>query len=528
MPQLLHQLGENNLDYNNLQAAMCFHHGQFNESMKFFLKCHQINNEKPDFLTNIAVCLAKLKRPKDAVKILLINFDKYPSLHWAQLLYQITDETPKGDKAIAPSQLVYDAILAGKLTDKNIIMRCADFWGERDFAMAAKIYEIGLQYYPNELGIINNYAVLSRDLQDLKRTGELYDMAEKLEKNNPVIGLNKGYYLLTKGDFKNGWAGHELRYNTGRVNRSLPELRGNEWAGPAESLHAKNILIYAEQGYGEGIMFSRFLYNFGTLPDSMKPNKIIVLCQLGLERILHDSFGSKYGINIIATHPEWMQPGRFPADYDTHCPLLSLPYKFGINNSNGVDLKPFKYPYFDVNPRLREKFKKPLQQFGKNKFKIGFVWSGNPRQHDKEASSMNSRRSMDFDLLLPIINNPRVASYSFQVGDGLTKAEPYFASGQMFNCGEYSGDFADCAAMMSVMDLIISVDTSPCHLAGAIGKPVWLLNRFDSCWRWGFQGMTTPIYESMRIFRQAKPFDWAGLMQEIIALLPRYIENAPK
>ncbi len=514
------QFGQDHTEVIQLQAALAFHQENFSQSLQYFLQLNKQDPKKLEIIANIAICLMKLKLPHQAQKVLVDKFAMNPTIEWAKLIYQFHGNNHRHESLMPATKVLSEAIIAGTENNLYIMSLVADFWQDWDFDTADKIYQIAIKTHPQDIGLQNNYAVFCRDSHQSAKSVQIFEQLRAQIPNNAVINLNYAYTLLSNGSMDKGWELHEARYETGRVTRALSAFKGEEWQGLSQGLHAKNILIYAEQGFGEGLMFSRFIYNFAALPDNMKPNKIVVFCQLGLERLFHDSFG-KYGVNFIATHPEWLDPKKFPANYDYHAPLLSLPHKFRIGNK----VQSLKSPYLVANPRLIEKFRKNLQDFGKNKFKIGLIWSGNPRHHDTEAATMNRRRSMDFDLLLPLINNPKIACYSFQVGDGLAKAQAYFTQGKLFNCGEYSGDFADAAAMMHQMDLILSVDTSPCHLAGGLGKPIWLLNRYDSCWRWHMQGEETDLYPTMRIFRQITPFNWQSVMNQVIIALEQHINR---
>ena len=383
-----------------------------------------------------------------------------------------------------------------------------------DFTMAEAYYEEICQRYPRSVYLLNNYVLLLRDNHHAEKALEYYKILDQIVPNEPIITVNKGYCYLTIGDYKKGLACHEKRFDTGIVQRIITydtqPKHAREWEGVHDNLFNEDLLIYAEQGFGEGLMFSRFIQYFLRMERHQAPRSITLLCQLGLERLFCYNFG-KFGIQILPAH-EQMEDTGILYQYTRHVPLMSLPYKIGIEQPIGVE-----GGYLSVNPEWVEDFKMLVPP--SSRYKIGIIWQGNPRLHDEQASAMNIRRSCPLAYLDTLINHQNFDIYSLQVGQTQEEIAPYIQQQKIIDLGGYCGDFADCGSLMTLMDYIITVDTGTCHLAGALDKPTLLLNRYDSCWRWGYHGSKTAWYPSMTIFRQHKAFDWKSVMHDLIEFL---------
>jgi hypothetical protein len=201
--------------------------------------------------------------------------------------------------------------------------------------------------------------------------------------------------------------------------------------------------------------------------------------------------------------------------YDFHCPLMSLPHHLRV----GADARCLHgtAPYLTAAPEAELEW---LRRVGASPgLKVGLVWAGNSREHDPQHAAIDARRSISLAQMAPILSIPGCSFFSLQKGPASAKLRESGQRIQDFSA-EWS-DFADTAAMIANLDLIISVDTAVAHLAGAMGKPVWLLNRFDSCWRWLLHRDDSPWYSSLRQFRQPTPGDWQAVVAAVAAALGR-------
>jgi hypothetical protein len=194
--------------------------------------------------------------------------------------------------------------------------------------------------------------------------------------------------------------------------------------------------------------------------------------------------------------------------FDLHCALLSLPAILGTT----LDTIPTT-PYLTPDPPAAKHWRERLR--GRPGLKVGLVWSGGQRPEQPGAAAIDRRRSVTLAAMAPLAEVPGITFISLQKGPPAAQAAAPPSGMTILDITAELDDFADTAALMDDLDLVISVDTSVAHLAGALGKPVWLLNRFDTCWRWLLDRDDSPWYPTLRQFRQPAPGDWASVMRAI-------------
>jgi ADP-heptose:LPS heptosyltransferase len=260
-------------------------------------------------------------------------------------------------------------------------------------------------------------------------------------------------------------------------------FKGTKWDG--SSLEGKKILILSEQGFGDTINFIRF---FPLIKE--KKGYIILECKKELRKLFEDSFK----IDEVVEKKGDFAPN---VNFDFYIHLMSLPRIFGTNLSN----IPNRFPYLFADKELAKKFK---SQFDKDHFNVGVVWAGNPEQvNDK-------KRSTKFEKFKILKDISKVKLYSLQKGEAAKELDNWAVDlSDQINC------FADTAAIIDNLDLIITVDTSVAHLAGAMGKRVWILLAFSSDWRWLLDRRDSPWYPSAKLFRQPKLGDWDSVFDEV-------------
>lgn len=291
--------------------------------------------------------------------------------------------------------------------------------------------------------------------------------------------------LLTQGDFLEGFREYEWRWK--RPNRSPRPFSQPKWQG--EDLTGKTILIHAEQGLGDTLQFIRFLPQV-----QERGGRVLMECQPALVRLLGQLPGIAQIIPRDAALPE----------FDVHAPLLSLPHILGTT----LDTLPAKVPY--LHPV--SEFTLPPAPAG-TRLKVGLVWAGNPNNpNDRD-------RSLPLPELLPLLRLPEIAWYSLQKGDRATDLNTLPDDLPIIDLNDHLQDFADTAAAIAQLDQVITVDTAVAHLAGALGKPVWVLLCYAPDWRWMGDRSDSPWYPTARLFRQPAPGDWASVFQAIAPLL---------
>ncbi len=296
--------------------------------------------------------------------------------------------------------------------------------------------------------------------------------------------MNLAFALLLTGQFEEGWREFEWR----RRRAGRPERRTGlpEWDGRPVDEGA--ILLYAEEGFGDTIQFVRYAPLVRRLCG-----KVVVECQQGLDRLLRTAPGVDAAV----------AGGTAVAGAVCEAPLLSLPRILGLGGGSA----PAGTPYLAADPELAACYGRLLVPDGR--LRVGIVWAGNP-------SHRNDRnRSVPLERLRPLFEADRVAAFSLQVGPKAAELASLGAAAAAADLGGLLRDFSDTAAVIENLDLIISVDTAVAHLAGALGKPVWLLLPFAPDWRWGLQSPVTPWYPTMRIFRQPRPGDWENVAASV-------------
>lgn len=353
---------------------------------------------------------------------------------------------------------------------------------ERRYADAVAHFRAGLAYAPHDVELLSNLGVMLQKINSMDEAEHVFRQAIALNPQHINAHFNLALGLLLKGRFPEGWKEYEWRL---RIKNRLPTMFTQlEWDGVA--LAGKSILLRAEQGFGDTFQFVRY----APLVKAAG-GKVVLECQPGLKRLLLRS----PGIDVIAERPASGPP---LVSFDAHLPLLSLPRIFNTD----LATIPCALPYIHPEPWLVERWAARLAQ--DNKRRIGIVWGGRPTHEDDLNRSC---KPSDFAQLAGMAN---VTLYSLQKGGPPQDVEALQKLG-IVDLEPEIDDFADTAAAIANFDLVICVDTSVAHLAGAMGKPVWIVLPFAPDFRWLAQGETSPWYPSARLFRQPESKDWESV-----------------
>jgi tetratricopeptide (TPR) repeat protein len=353
--------------------------------------------------------------------------------------------------------------------------------------------EAVLQARPDAADALNNLGAVFQDMGQTDLAMTTLTRALELAPSVPEIRWNLSLTQLQLGDFENGWRNFESRWDgCGHLNGVYQMPRERAWHG--ESLAGKRLLLWAEQGFGDTIQFIRFAQDV-----ALKGATVYVIAPPELADIVR----SAPGVSTVL-----MPGGSLPA-YDFHCPLMSLPHYLGLQ-LNARDLHGAT-PYLSVAKHRIDAWHTRLAAYPG--LKVGIAWAGRARPHNAELMVVDRRRNVPFDQLSPLFEVEGCSFFSLQ--KGYTGTLPPVL--QDFS-SEWN-DFSDTAAFVANLDLVITVDTAMVHLAGAVGKAVWLLNRYDSCWRWLGQRIDSPWYVGLRHFRQMSAGDWAPVVGSAAAAL---------
>ena len=314
------------------------------------------------------------------------------------------------------------------------------------------------------------------------------------ERTRPVVEVFLGLLRMTRGDFKRGWPLYESRR---RYPKEIERMRSRGlgeagmWCGES-SLAGRTLLVLDEQGYGDSLQFWRLLPLL-----TAAGARVLVETKPGLQPLFAPA---PPGIELIS------EGGPYPP-FDCWCPLLSLPLALGLS----VETIPAQVPYVQV-PAARQQPMQALLGPRTGRPRVGLAWSGNP------AHDLDHRRSLPLAALAPLLRLDcefHIVQKDLQARDLPTLA----AFPGLRQHGDALGDFADTAALLESLDLTISVDTSLAHLAGALGRPVWVLVTATPDFRWLLGRDDSPWYPSARIFRQPAPRDWASVVTEVCRAL---------
>jgi Flp pilus assembly protein TadD len=309
----------------------------------------------------------------------------------------------------------------------------------------------------------------------------IYRQAIKIRPDFAAAHLNLGLALLVTGNIEQGWPEYEWRQ---RCPAALPPRKFSQPIWTGEKLDGKTILLHAEQGFGDAIHFVRYVPMVAE-----KGGKILLECQ----PVLVQLFRQVAGIERII--PSGAELGRF----DLHCPLPSLPFVFKTT----FDSIPAKIPYLSADPQIAESWRQRIDRSGKH-LEIGLVWAGS-------AENRNDRnRSIALSKFSALNASDRFRFHSLQIAP-----PPADAGFAVVDWSSHLKNFADTAGVIANLDLVISVDTSVAHLAGAMGKKAWLLLPFPPDWRWMLDRTDSPWYPTFHLFRQEKPGDWDAVIRRL-------------
>jgi hypothetical protein len=312
--------------------------------------------------------------------------------------------------------------------------------------------------------------------------------------------------LLLTGSFPEGWREYEWRFAS-RIGEAVrrPASGLPRWTGEAVARESSGLIIYAEQGFGDGIQFSRFAplaaERFG---------RVRLRARKPLLRLFERSFGAL--AEVVAED----RNERDESGFTHHCPLLSLPLALGATLETIPAKVPYLRPDADKCRRWRERM---VDEAGEKRLRIGVVCATGKRGMHKRSFDLSP------SLLEPVLSGIDACWVSLDKEPlDPAQAEALQSAGVIDWSGELD-DFDDTAALIESLDLVISVDTATAHLAGALAKPVWLLNRAESEWRWLLGRDDSPWYPTMRIFRQRQSRQWEPVLRDVAEALRLEIQQ---
>jgi tetratricopeptide (TPR) repeat protein len=381
--------------------------------------------------------------------------------------------------------------------------------GDREAAVGSFSQAIAIE--PGFVLAYLNGGVALAELGRADEALERFEQAICLRSDFAEAHFAKALVLLRLGRYREGWREYEWRWQekSAVAYRERREFTQPLWLGDAP-VAGKTILLHAEQGFGDTLQFCRYASLVAE-----RGARVILEAPAPLVALLTSLVGPS---QVIAR-------GHALPEFDLHCPLMSLPAAFGT----ALDSIPATVPYLTADAGRIDNWNHRLGQ--QDGFRVGLVWAGRALSDDtKDKASFNARRDIPVDALGPL-GHLRAQFYSLQTGpaagEQLAQLRALWGEVPIVDCGSELVDFADTAALIANLDLIITVDTATAHLAGALGKRVWILNRLDTCWRWLLERTDSPWYPTATIYRQTRPGSWQDVLLRVQADLAAMSAGPP-
>jgi tetratricopeptide (TPR) repeat protein len=336
------------------------------------------------------------------------------------------------------------------------------------------------------------------DMGRMKEALHAHEQAVEQDPTHPGALYNLALTQLRLGDWEHGWPNYEARWRFREVHRSPRTFRQPRWQG--ELLHGERVLLHAEQGLGDSIQFCRYaalVAERGGMP--------ILQVQKPVERLMCSLS------TVRASAAETAVLGDPLPEFDLECPLLSLPAIFETT----PETVPWQGAYLGADPDLTRERCLHVPDLAPTgmPLRVGIAWAGNPRY------KADRQRSMPLDTLLPVLRTPGITWVSLQKGTAAAQISGLPSDVSVWDGSSEDSDLADTAALVATLDLVITTDTCIAHLAGAMGKPVWIMLPHLGDWRWMQDRETTPWYPTASLFRQREPADWTGVLNRVISKL---------
>lgn len=361
-----------------------------------------------------------------------------------------------------------------------------------NFSAAERSLRKAISLNSHDGKLFHRLAIALEYQKKISEAGHYFDLAIKADPDNTTYHVDLGSNRLLSGQYRDGWRELEWRFTFPRYNTSAhvnAPRRISQLNGEA------SLLVTAEGGHGDVIQFSRFV---GLAATTTR-------CVFEVQPNLVELFKSLHGDHVV------IPSGATRPATEATCSVLSLPFLLHAPMSNT--------PYLSANPIRAERWRRKLA--GLEGLRVGLAWAGNPQY------GLDWTRSIRLEELSPIAGVTGVHFISLQKRAGPKSAPSSPPAFELHDWTEELTNFAETAALIEVLDLVISVDTSVAHLTGALGKPLWLLNRFISPhWVWGLEGDTTPWYGNVRQFRQEKTGFWDKPIDALAKALRRASERS--
>jgi len=350
---------------------------------------------------------------------------------------------------------------------------------------AVASYARALALKPDHADAHNNLGLSLRDLNRHEEAIACFEMAQAIRPDHVDAHVNEALARLALGDYATGWKKYAWRLLGENFSKGKKRPAQPLWLGHWD-ISGKTILLHGEQGLGDTIQFARFV-----APVARLGGRVV----LAVQRPLTALMAGLEGASVVCGQGDRLPP------FDAFCPLPSLPLAFQTTPQT----IPAEVPYLAAPPDRLAKWRPALDALPRPR--VGLMWT--------RGASPQDRRSLPLSLLLPLLELRDVQFVALQKELPDLEAALFASTRVPSFLGERLADLADTAAIIAMLDLVITIDTSIAHVAGALGKPMWVLLPFSADWRWMREASASPWYPTARLFRQAAPGDWQSVVGQV-------------
>jgi len=473
--------------HNNLGNVL-LQSGHLDEARESYERALALFPNFPEATNNLGTVYRGMRRPEKALPLFLRALQLKPG--YLDAMHNLALGIPQGmpGAELAEACLRAEVARAPESTDALGVLaiylqEAGRFDEARDTARTVVTRD------PNNIDGWTVLGICAAEALDLREAIRCYDRALEIDERAGVVRWNRAIAFLALGDYEEGWNEYEARWQLVHMALDRRLVDREEWNG--EPLGEKTVLVYTEQGLGDAIQFARF---GAELKRRHSGARIIIECDRSL-------------VSLFATC-DWVDATVARGDerpaFDAHVALLSLPRILGAP----VDKLPAASGFTPVHRPIANRIAKRDGELN-----VGIVWGG------RSPNPALARRSIPLESLAPLARIPNVRLHSLQVGDNTGQLERCSFRDRVNDLAPHIGDFVDTASAMRELDLVITIDTSVAHLAGAIGVPAWVMLIRNADWRWLLDRTDSPWYPSARLFRQTTAGEWNSVATEIAASL---------
>ncbi len=485
-----------------MQAIRHYNEGDLASAGRLAQALYALNPQNAEAIHLLGLIASRSERLDLAARLLSLAIDLKPQqpqyrLHLGELYGKL------GNQEAAEAQYRQAIRLKPDLIHAHVNLGNL-FFAQDDYEQAKAAYQTAIRLEPKTYAACYNMGIIAQEEGDHDSALEFFAQALQSLPDSALTHTARAFSLLTLGRFQEGWSAYEWRWRL--PNNAPRRCEQPLWDGSDPK--GKRIYLYTEQGFGDALLFVRYLKRLRE-----RGGFVILECKPELFALFQTA---RLADMLVARAADDDRPPTF--DFDLHLPLLSLLTLPGFFTGPNPTL-PESVPYLQADPALVAVWRERLAALPG--LRVALCWSGNPK------TAVNRHRACTFDAFLPLLQVPGISFISIQKGPPAQQMRSHTAASTLWDLDEQLTDFAQTAAVLTQVDLLISTDTAVVHLAGGLGRPVWTLLHTAAEWRWMQNRLDSPWYPGMRLFRQASRGDWDGLIAQVAAALHQWCCQTP-